>query len=217
MIRQRRASTLSRLLDIARQRLLPPAPQRLLAPSYAAMATPPGFDPPPYPGSREGAGSHGGNGGPQQDRRWNNPFPGSRPSSGSRMGEEASFRSPNPYRMHRDPTQGKVAGVCAGLADYFNIDVTLVRVITVISLFVAAPLTLAAYLALAVILKPAPRGLYHSGEEEAFWRSVNSRPDQTLTALHARLRGLDQQIVAMEGFIASREFDLRRQFKDLEK
>lgn len=211
MIRQRRASTLSRLLDIARQRLLAPAGlhqtafPRPLAPSYAAMATPPGFDPPPFPGSR------GGTGGPQQDQRWNNPFPG------SRMGGEAPFRSPNPYRMHRDPTQGKVAGVCAGLADYFNIDVTLVRVITVISLFVAAPLTLAAYLALAVILKPAPRGLYHSGEEEAFWRSVNSRPDQTLTALHARLRGLDQQIVAMEGFIASREFDLRRQFKDLEK
>lgn len=211
MIRQRRASTLSRLLDIARQRLLPPAPsyqpvfQRAMATPYAtAMATPPGFNPPPFPGSR-------GNGG-QQNQRWSNPSP-----NGPQMGGQDPFRSPNPYRLFRDPTQGKIAGVCAGVAEYFNIDVTVVRVAAVIGLFVGFPFTLTAYLVLALVLKPAPRGLYHSGEEEAFWRSVNTRPDQTLVALHARLRGLDQQIVAMEGFIASREFDLRRQFKDLEK
>ena len=31
-------------------------------------------------------------------------------------------------RLARRPAEGKIAGVCAGLADYFNVDVVLVRV-----------------------------------------------------------------------------------------
>lgn len=40
-------------------------------------------------------------------------------------------------RLHRIPLQGKIAGVCAGLADYFEIDVTLVRILFLIAVFCA--------------------------------------------------------------------------------
>lgn len=32
-----------------------------------------------------------------------------------------------PKRLYRDARSAKIGGVCAGLAEYFNIDVTLIR------------------------------------------------------------------------------------------
>lgn len=37
-------------------------------------------------------------------------------------------------KLYRDPSKKVIAGVCAGLADYFNIDVTIVRLIFVLTL-----------------------------------------------------------------------------------
>ena len=41
-------------------------------------------------------------------------------------------------KFYRDPANGKIAGVCAGLADYFELDVTIVRIAFLIGLFCAS-------------------------------------------------------------------------------
>lgn len=41
-------------------------------------------------------------------------------------------------KLYRDPEQGMIAGVCAGVADYFEIDVTIVRVIWIVLAFAAS-------------------------------------------------------------------------------
>jgi len=41
-------------------------------------------------------------------------------------------------KLHRSKTDRKIWGVCGGLAQYFNIDPTIVRVIAVASLFVGS-------------------------------------------------------------------------------
>lgn len=38
----------------------------------------------------------------------------------------------SPTRLVRNPAAGKIAGVCAGLAEYFNTDVTLIRLAWVV-------------------------------------------------------------------------------------
>lgn len=38
-------------------------------------------------------------------------------------------------KLYRDKAEGKVGGVCAGLSDYFKIDVTVLRVIAAILVF----------------------------------------------------------------------------------
>ena len=38
-------------------------------------------------------------------------------------------------RLYRNTQEAKIAGVCAGLADYFNVDVVLIRLIAVFSIF----------------------------------------------------------------------------------
>ena len=50
---------------------------------------------------------------------------------------------PQPRRLMRDPSKKLIGGVCAGLAKYLNMDVNLVRVLTVIiSLFTGVPIVL---------------------------------------------------------------------------
>ncbi|MDG3440488.1 envelope stress response membrane protein PspC [Nitrospirillum amazonense] len=174
-----------------------------------------GSNPPPFPGRRPPGGtSGGGSGGYGGGSRWTNPAAG---AQGGTYGGGGTFGSPNPHRLYRNPRAGKVAGVCAGVADYFSVDAWLVRLGMVLGLVFFFPATIIAYIVLAVVLKPQPQGLYGSNEEEVFWRSVTTRPDQTLAGLRAKFRDLDREIGAMETAVASREFDLRRQFKDLEK
>ena len=58
---------------------------------------------------------------------------------------------PPPRRLVRIMKQKKIAGVCAGLAHYFNIDVTLVRVIWVL-LVLCAGTGLLAYIVLWIVM-----------------------------------------------------------------
>jgi len=55
--------------------------------------------------------------------------------------------------LYRDTENGKIFGVCAGLADYFDADVTLIRVIWVI-LVLAGTLGLWPYIILAILIDP---------------------------------------------------------------
>lgn len=41
--------------------------------------------------------------------------------------------SGRPRKFRLDKNRGKLMGVCAGIADYFNIDVTLVRILWVVA------------------------------------------------------------------------------------
>lgn len=50
---------------------------------------------------------------------------------------------PEPRRLMRDPNKKLIGGVCAGLAKYLNMDVNLVRILTVaITLFTGIPVVL---------------------------------------------------------------------------
>ncbi|SNT06624.1 MULTISPECIES: envelope stress response membrane protein PspC [unclassified Azospirillum] len=131
--------------------------------------------------------------------------------------EPINTRSPNPHKLYRSRTDAKLGGVCAGIADYLNVDSWIVRLVFVIGFFCFPPVFLFGYPILWWILKPQPMGLYESQEEEVFWRSVATKPEQTLSALRNKFRQLDQEIGRLEGFVASREYDLHRQFRDLER
>ncbi|ARA94962.1 hypothetical protein AWN76_000090 [Rhodothermaceae bacterium RA] len=52
----------------------------------------------------------------------------------------------------------KIAGVCGGIAEYFNIDPTLVRIAFVIGLIVSQGTFLAAYILLSFVM-PKPESL----------------------------------------------------------
>jgi phage shock protein C len=58
------------------------------------------------------------------------------------------------------PRQGrKIAGVCAGIAEYFDVDVTLVRVVLLVSIFIGAGLGLIAYIVAWIVMPDEPMAL----------------------------------------------------------
>ena len=72
--------------------------------------------------------------------------------------------------LYRDRENGWIFGVCAGLADRFNLQVGAVRIIAVISLAIFFWLTAAIYIGATMLIREKP--LIYSGErtESDFWR-----------------------------------------------
>ena len=61
--------------------------------------------------------------------------------------------------LYRDKSKGKIAGVCAGLADYFGVETWLVRILVVTAfLLLAGPFMFVAYVAAWFILDDKPKG-----------------------------------------------------------
>lgn len=57
--------------------------------------------------------------------------------------------------LYRLPSKGKIFGVCAGLADFFDINVIVVRIIFVIMAFATGGTAILLYILLAIVL-PVP-------------------------------------------------------------
>lgn len=59
-------------------------------------------------------------------------------------------------KLYRSTTDKKIAGVCGGLAEYFDIDVTLVRILFVLTLLPGGVPGLLLYLILAIVMPRRP-------------------------------------------------------------
>ena len=117
-------------------------------------------------------------------------------------------------KLYRDPENGRLFGVCAGIAEYTGIDVRLVRVAAVFFGLVFSWFTVVAYLVAAVMLPPRPAILAATAaDEEAFWRSARTRPRQALVDLRDHLAGLERRLAGMEAEVTSPEYALRQQFR----
>jgi len=75
-----------------------------------------------------------------------------------------------PKKLYRLPKEGKVAGVCAGLADYLELDVTLVRLVFVVLTLASGGFGILIYIILAVVMpigagaRPTNAGSNHIGD-----------------------------------------------------
>ena len=71
--------------------------------------------------------------------------------------------------LHRDPSKGKIAGVCAGIAEYFGMEIWLVRILTLTGFFLLAPpFFFVGYIAAWFILEKKPQGLTTKPRSEEF-------------------------------------------------
>lgn len=65
------------------------------------------------------------------------------------------MNDPSPKKLYRSLIDRKIAGVCGGLGQYFNIDPTLVRLLFVLGLIFVGG-TLLAYIILAIVIPEEP-------------------------------------------------------------
>ena len=63
-----------------------------------------------------------------------------------------------PKKLVRSSNDRKIAGVCAGVADYFDMDTTLVRVLWLLATLVPGP-NILAYLIMWIVLPVGPTGV----------------------------------------------------------
>jgi len=82
-------------------------------------------------------------------------------------------------RLYRSGREKMVGGVCGGLAEYFNIDVTLVRLVTLVAIFMGG-VGLLAYLAAWIIipLNPAEQSTYRSSRESREYYAPGAQDTQ---------------------------------------
>ncbi len=121
----------------------------------------------------------------------------------------------NPHRLYRDTEHARIAGVCAGIADYFGVRLRMVRLAAILCLIFFFVPTFITYIVLTLVLPKRPPRLYASREEEVFWRGVSAAPDDTLKALRHKFAELERRLGSMETGVTSPDFDLHRKFRDI--
>jgi phage shock protein PspC (stress-responsive transcriptional regulator) len=101
-----------------------------------------------------------------------------------------------PRQLRRLPAEGKIAGVCAGLADYFDVDVTLIR-LAWIALSIVPGLLLGGVLAYAVawLLVPAAPVAHTSYAGKKLTRSTSDKMIGGVCGGLAEYLGVDATIV----------------------
>lgn len=110
-------------------------------------------------------------------------------------------------KLWRIPQQGKISGVCAGVAEYLGIPVRLLRVIAVLSLFFGLfVFTLVLYFALAFVLDEKPATV----DEQA---APSNR--ERLAQLESVLNADEHRVREIERYVTSETFSVRSRFRQL--
>jgi len=103
---------------------------------------------------------------------------------------------PTHTRFYRDKLNGKLAGVCAGMADYTGIDALWIRIATVLLSFHG--IGIVAYGLIAWLAPVKPAGLYADREEQRFWQGVRQSPTRSAREVRGAFRELDRRLAAVE-------------------
>ncbi len=128
--------------------------------------------------------------------------------------------------LRRIPERGVIAGICAGIAEYFDWNVRLLRaILVVVFIFSGAFPILVIYGVLWYVMDPVSGNDYREHRERASHSftdpagggayAFSERP-ATMTDLKARFARLEDRLGNMEECITSNEFELRRELKKLE-
>lgn len=106
-------------------------------------------------------------------------------------------------RLYRDKINGKLFGVCAGVADYTGVDINLVRVAAVLLTLMGVGIIVPAYFLAAALLPVKPASLYVDREEQRFWQGVRQSPGRTAREVRARFRDIDRRLAEIEQYYVS--------------
>jgi phage shock protein C len=120
-------------------------------------------------------------------------------------------RRANPHRLYRDRDHAVLAGVCAGIAEYFGLNRKGVRIVVAFSALFFLPFVAVSYLVLALVLPVKPQEVNVDREKAEFWREVSNAPSDVFSNVKHRFRELDRRLQRMEAFVTSREFEIDRE------
>ncbi len=106
-------------------------------------------------------------------------------------------------RFYRDRANGKLMGVCAGIADYTGFEVLWVRLAFVVATVCSSGFVPVIYFALGFLAPDKPSRLYADVEEQKFWQGVRQSPTRTAREVRAQFRDIDRRLAEVEAFYVS--------------
>ena len=140
--------------------------------------------------------------------------------------------------LYRIPSQGKIAGVCAGIADYFAWEPWLVRILVVSGVLLGMGWFIVIYIAAWFILdkKSANKSQFSQGASEddvsvnqqaknditnesikvkaRIWQA-GEPPKQAFRDIRKKFFTLEKQLRSMERYVTSPEFTVSREINKL--
>ena len=124
--------------------------------------------------------------------------------------------------LYKDSQNGKIAGVCAGIAQYFSIEIWLVRILFItVGLLGGGFLAIIVYLALSLLLDKAPKQ-WQQQLDEQHNHKLKSKPwqqgknvQQLLTTLNADMQCMESKLQHIEAYVTSDTFKVTREFNNL--
>lgn len=129
-----------------------------------------------------------------------------------RLTEQPASRT----RFYRDKRNGKVMGICAGLADYTGFDVSLVRICFVAAIFMSGGSILPFYFIAGFLAPKRPYGMEpENADEKKFWQGVRASPARAAGDIRSRFRDIDRRLAEIEGFVTSENRSLAREIDQL--
>lgn len=147
--------------------------------------------------------------------------------------------------LYRNVEQGKIAGICAGIADYFGWEIWLVRILLVSGVLFGMPFSttffIFSYIAAWFILNKAPKKSARTDygvNENSYGQSQSNQKQhadvidesikvkarvwqagepakQALYDISRKFRLLERKVQAMEQYVTSTEFDVSREINKL--
>ena len=112
-------------------------------------------------------------------------------------------------RFYLDRANGKIFGVCAGIARHMGWDPTFVRVgVVLVTLLGAFPWTLIAYGAVAMIAKSRPLGGYGEAPPARLARTSTYE-------LNRSMRDIDRRMAEVETYVTAQNIGLAREIESL--
>ncbi|MFZ4747717.1 MAG: envelope stress response membrane protein PspC [Sphingomonas sp.] len=117
--------------------------------------------------------------------------------------------------FYLDKSNAKWLGVCAGIADYTGLDLTVVRIVTVLGTIFGSGTLLIVYLIIAWMAPVRPMGLYDDADDAKFWQGVRQSPTRSTRDVRSKFRDLDRRLADVESYYTSRNSSLANEIDSL--
>ena len=130
-------------------------------------------------------------------------------------------------RLYRDKNRQKIAGVCAGIARYFGVEVWVVRGVAITGLIFMAQIVIPAYIIASFVLPIAPDT--EAAQDDAVVEKNRTdhsspvpelgtrlSPRRSLRGVQADLDQLELKLRRMESHVTSGQFELQRELKRID-
>lgn len=118
-------------------------------------------------------------------------------------------------RFCRNSDRAMVAGVCAGIADYFGFNLRATRVLAFICLLMAMPITLLIYFGTVFLVPSAPDMRRRADRHSAPGETRHAASTQTMSDVRQRYQSMDNRLARLERYVTSSRFDLDQEIRNL--